>query len=57
MLSKDVPDRFEVSTEASRVIELLKKSLVRLSEKEPIGIQFGDAQHVKGTKSKGDDYD
>jgi hypothetical protein len=48
MLKEDVPDRIEVSSEASRVIELLKKSLVRYMEAEPIDIQLGDREEVKG---------
>ena len=57
MVNQDVPDPIEVSTEAFRVIELLSEYLVRLSETEPIGELVGDAQHVKGTYKKGEDYD
>jgi hypothetical protein len=50
MINQDVPDPVEVSTEGFRIIELLRKSLVRLSEMEPIDIQYGFGLFFKGAK-------
>jgi hypothetical protein len=49
MVNQEVPDPVEVSTEGFRIIELLRKSLVRFSEKEPTDIQVGFELYVKGT--------
>jgi hypothetical protein len=55
MVNQDVPDQVEVSNEGFRIIELLRKSLVRLSEMDPIGEQVGYAVYEKEAKSDEDD--